>query len=239
MSNVQPLVEQAKPQPTKEELERKKIELEIKDLERPFWKRPTYILSALPTILAIIGLLYGFANGYFSATSAKLEAQKLKLETDISKFETTKKELNEENEKVGKENENLRKEKGTVEGQVTTLEQKRLELEGINNNLSQQNDNLSLQKNQIENKLRTMSNDFDKVYSYTEVLLKVANELDKTRGISKERHSSLIPFNEPGNSKTITEKALDVLGILERDNTKAKIKELTEILQRIKKEQKK
>ena len=36
---------------TKEELERKKIELEIKDLERPFWKRPVYVLAALPKAL--------------------------------------------------------------------------------------------------------------------------------------------------------------------------------------------
>jgi len=57
-------------------LERKKLALEIADLERSWWKRPAYVLAALPTVLAFGTLLVGALSGYFSAQLTKLDNQK-------------------------------------------------------------------------------------------------------------------------------------------------------------------
>ena len=68
---------------TKDELELKKLGLEIVELERPWWKRPAYILAALPTLLAVMALSVGFLNGFFSAQLTKLENQKHDLEAQV------------------------------------------------------------------------------------------------------------------------------------------------------------
>jgi len=71
----------------KDKLELAKLRLEISELERPFWKRPSYILSALPALLAIATLVYGVGSGYFNASFIKLENQKYSLEQQIKEFE--------------------------------------------------------------------------------------------------------------------------------------------------------
>jgi hypothetical protein len=84
----------------KEELEREKLLLEIEQLKEPWWKKPVYMLAALPTLLAALSLIYGFANGYFQATATKLEnqrhdlqVQKDKLEADVKEVAATKEKL--------------------------------------------------------------------------------------------------------------------------------------------------
>lgn len=83
--------------PQKEELEREKLLLEIQKLKDPWWKNPAYILAGLPTMLAILTLIYGFTNGYFQATAIKLENQKHALQADINKFSELKGELERQN----------------------------------------------------------------------------------------------------------------------------------------------
>jgi septal ring factor EnvC (AmiA/AmiB activator) len=90
-------------------LERKKLALEIADLERPWWKRPAYVLAALPTMLAFGTLLVGAFSGYFQAAYTKLENQRRDLEAQVKEFETKRDELHQkltalENEKNELEN---------------------------------------------------------------------------------------------------------------------------------------
>ena len=77
-------------------LELKKLTLEIAELERPWWKRPAYILAALPTLLAMIALSVGFINGYFSAQLTKLENQRHDIEAQVKEFESRRDVLNSE-----------------------------------------------------------------------------------------------------------------------------------------------
>jgi hypothetical protein len=107
MADQTPINEQMPQEPTpkdeqltKEELERKKLLLEIKDLERPFWKRPSYVLAALPTLLAIGALTVGFINGFFSAQLTKLDNQKHDLQAEVKQFEETRNTLVTQNEKL-------------------------------------------------------------------------------------------------------------------------------------------
>lgn len=85
---------------SKEELESEKLQLEIKQLREHWWQKPSYVLAALPTLLAIISLIYGLSNGYFQALAMKLEidrgnlqSQKSNLEQDIKNFTSQKEEL--------------------------------------------------------------------------------------------------------------------------------------------------
>ena len=78
---------------TEKSLVLKKLALEIAELERPWWKRPVYILAALPTLLAIAALSVGFLNGFFSAQLTKLDNQKHDLEAEIKEFERTRNDL--------------------------------------------------------------------------------------------------------------------------------------------------
>jgi len=84
----------------KDLLESRKLALEITEMERSWWKRPTYILAALPTLLAITALSVGFLNGFFSAQLTKLDNQKHDLQVDITRFEETRNALIKQNEKL-------------------------------------------------------------------------------------------------------------------------------------------
>lgn len=75
-----------------DDLERQKTSLEVQDLERRWYRKPQYLLAALPTGLAIIGILVGFYTGYFKDKIAGLQG-------DISKYEQEKKDLKQRNEK--------------------------------------------------------------------------------------------------------------------------------------------
>jgi hypothetical protein len=89
---------------SKEELERLKLEIEIKKLKDPWWKNPAYILAALPTLLAVLTVAYGFANGYFQATATKLENQKHDLQIEKDKLEADIKEFTEKRDNLSRWN---------------------------------------------------------------------------------------------------------------------------------------
>lgn len=89
-------------------LQLKKLALEITDLERPWWKRPAYILAALPTMLAFGTLLVGAFTGYFQAAYTKLENQRHDLEAQIKEFEAKRDGLVKELEAKTMEGKSLR-----------------------------------------------------------------------------------------------------------------------------------
>lgn len=81
-------------------LQLRKLALEIADLERPWWKRPGYILAALPTLLAIVALAVGIFNGFFSAQLTKLENQRHDLQAEVKEFETKRNSLSSQNQEL-------------------------------------------------------------------------------------------------------------------------------------------
>lgn len=87
----------------KRSLELKKLGLEIAEMERPWWRRPAYILAALPTILAVVALSVGFVNGFFGAQLTKLENQRHDLEAQIKEFEAKRNELNRQYDETKKQ----------------------------------------------------------------------------------------------------------------------------------------
>jgi hypothetical protein len=82
---------------TKEELETKKLRLEIQDMERPFWRRPAHVLAALPTVLILITLFVGSLNGFLQTHVTKLISENRDLvskrEELIKQYENAKRDL--------------------------------------------------------------------------------------------------------------------------------------------------
>ena len=72
------------------DLQEKKLELEIEELNRHWLKNPNYLQVLLPTTLAIFSLLYAITSGLFSSKQELLELNKKQLETDISAFQKQK-----------------------------------------------------------------------------------------------------------------------------------------------------
>jgi len=224
-----PINKEAKTELTKEELERKKIELEIKDLERPFWKRPVYVLAALPTLLAVGTLSVGLFNGYFSASLTKLDNQKHDVEAQIKDFEAKRDELHTENER-------LKTEKASVEQKIAELgktfsvkveglEQKRSDLERHNNDLSAQTNDLTQQRKELEHRVGRMQEDFAAVYAYTQTLLNIASRLEANRPPVSFRPSDK-------TSNPAVDWVREFRNILDRTS----LRKLAAILERMKKE---
>lgn len=56
-------------------LELRKLELEIAELERPWWKRPVYLTLVVPILAALIAFVAVAAGGYFDQRRSILEAE--------------------------------------------------------------------------------------------------------------------------------------------------------------------
>ena len=61
-------------------LECEKMEAEIQHLRERWWKKPGYIASAVPIVVAVSGLLAGIFTGYFDDRKQALEANIVNLE---------------------------------------------------------------------------------------------------------------------------------------------------------------
>lgn len=72
-------------------LQDKKLELEIKELQRPFWQK--YFSVILTTALAITTVIFGFASGIFDIKYERLQLEKTQLQRDVNEFQQTKEEL--------------------------------------------------------------------------------------------------------------------------------------------------
>ena len=72
---------------TQEELEKKKLELEIKKLNSPWFKNIEFWKVIIPTLAVLISLYFTFGRGLIDAEKTKLEIQKEQLKLDISRFE--------------------------------------------------------------------------------------------------------------------------------------------------------
>lgn len=60
---------------SKEELERRKLELEIAELRKPLWLRPAYVGVSLPIVLSILAFLSALLSGYFDRERAALRVE--------------------------------------------------------------------------------------------------------------------------------------------------------------------
>lgn len=105
---------------SKESLELRKLQLEIEEMERPFWKRPTYILAGLPTLLIVVTLIVGFLNGFLRSHVASLIAENKRLQT---KYTDLNAQLADINLKITEAEKKLKEDEKSLEGQQQALDQ--------------------------------------------------------------------------------------------------------------------
>lgn len=105
----------------KKELERKKLELEIHELERPFLQKPAYLSALLPAIIGLATVLVLWNKGYFEVREErqKLEAQKMEI---------TQAELTRDIARLSTERERLQKQLAESELTASKMETRRAEL---------------------------------------------------------------------------------------------------------------
>ena len=64
-------------------------------------------LAALPTLLAVVSLIYVSANGYFQAVAIKVENQKHDLEAEVREVSRRKQELEAETKEIAQRKKEL------------------------------------------------------------------------------------------------------------------------------------
>lgn len=67
---------------TKEDLERRKLELEIADLGRAWWKRPAYLGVLIPIVLGTLTFFAGILSGFFDRERTRLKHENQSLERE-------------------------------------------------------------------------------------------------------------------------------------------------------------
>jgi hypothetical protein len=66
---------------SKEDPERRKLLLEIADLQRPWWRKPSSFALFLPLAVALVSIFVGWRTGFFDNQRLVLEAQRHNLES--------------------------------------------------------------------------------------------------------------------------------------------------------------
>jgi stress-induced morphogen len=139
--------------PTKESLEQKKLLLEVAELERAWWKKPTYIAALFPTLLALTALIYGIANGYFQATSERIRAENIKLENQ----------------------------KHDLQKEIDAFTLRKTVLEKENTDLTNQNISLSFQKDAFLRRIRTVTNNLSMYFHEKNHALEIEKESEQEK----------------------------------------------------------
>src|ERR1039458_2013235 len=72
---------------TKANLETEKLKLEIRELNRRWWQRPTYLQALLPVLLVLItsvgALTLAWTKGFFDAERARLRQERALLQFSV------------------------------------------------------------------------------------------------------------------------------------------------------------
>ena|SRR6266487_10712 len=86
----------------KEDLELRKLELEIRDLERHWWERPVYLSILIPIVLATLTFFAGMMSGYFDRERMQLKRDNQTLKTENTALAATQNALRQANEDAQK-----------------------------------------------------------------------------------------------------------------------------------------
>jgi exonuclease VII small subunit len=90
------------------DLERTKIQLEIDRLRRPWYRNLDFYKTLIPSLAAILTVLFAFFSGFLDKRKLELEIDKKQLIYDISTFTHTRDSLYDAyNEKVGELNQTV------------------------------------------------------------------------------------------------------------------------------------
>lgn len=92
---------------TVEDLQKEKLELEIAEIGRKWYKKKDYLQILLPATIAFASLLYAIVTGFFSTKYEQYLLQKEQLKLEVLYFEKVKNDLNINNAALSSTNDSL------------------------------------------------------------------------------------------------------------------------------------
>ena len=95
-------------------LEQKKIGLEIKELEKYWFKKPSIIFSLIPGLVAIGSFIWVFNSGLLDAKATELRNQRHTLQVEIDLVEKRKKQLQQDSLNLVKSNAKIQAERDSL-----------------------------------------------------------------------------------------------------------------------------
>ena len=108
----------------KEQLEVRKIELEIHQLTLSWWKRPAYIAALVPTVVALVSVFAAFLTGVFDARQSEIDASVKLLKAEQLSLELQTSELRSQESTLSREVSEFENRKQTLEAEVAAQERK-------------------------------------------------------------------------------------------------------------------
>jgi hypothetical protein len=102
---------------TKQELERRKLELEIRELSRPWYGRVSYLQPLAAVAISVISALLLWVNGYFSTQLTRLDNRQFELKQQNSKLEQDQANLKLKRAEIDKEIKAALAERDTANGE--------------------------------------------------------------------------------------------------------------------------
>jgi hypothetical protein len=119
------------------ELQVRKLDLEIEELSRPWWKKPAYLSALFPLFVGVLAVFVAYNRGFFDTQAALLELRRERLQRDVNTFTaernrliTDNKNLLEKNADLTAEREQLLADQKNLRDQAVSVESQRFALSG-------------------------------------------------------------------------------------------------------------
>lgn len=134
---------------SKEEFELKKLKLEVKKLELPWYRNIEFWKVLIPTIAVLLSLYFTFGKGLIDSEKSKLEIQKEQLKLDISRFE----------ERRDKLADTIKLQSSAKETLATEIQKYERQKQELTNRINDLNKRLGISYNQITQITDARNND--------------------------------------------------------------------------------
>ena len=138
------------------ELQARKLDLEIKELSRPWWQRPAYLSVLFPLFVGILAVFVAYNRGFFDTEAALLELKRERLQREVDIFTTERDRLITDNKNLKQKNDDLNAERERLLADQKRLIDQVASVESERNALSGQLSLITLRMN-----IKELSNAFD------------------------------------------------------------------------------
>ena len=129
------------PEHTEEKKKKKKLQLEITELEKKWYQKPSFLLPIIGSLSSIILL---FSTGFFETKSAELRIERARLTLENEKLIDKQLQLAKDTLKLAQDTLKLSREKQIIEYEKDQLENAKIQLELGNKILALRQDSLKL-----------------------------------------------------------------------------------------------
>ncbi|HWQ91300.1 MAG TPA: hypothetical protein VN673_06495, partial [Clostridia bacterium] len=115
-------------QEEKAQLECAKIRAEIATISRPFYRTASFYVSIVPVALALLGVIFTWASGWFDVQRTRINNEKLLIQIETEKLQSRAKEQENRMASLETDLHSLRAERMAVTNQIVLLSRERDEM---------------------------------------------------------------------------------------------------------------